>query len=362
MLQSRKFGKFFLLLALIMLIISGCGGNNDEEEAAAEAEADTAGAVEGVDPGPTPTTSLAPTLGAGLPATATLPPPAEEAGGDDAVSSGDGGTVAGGPTALPEPTQIPPADAGSGEAGPTPIGPQGTGPGISINPQIGMPLDATIVNGSGFVPGEEVTFHWATESGPTGPEYWSEIADSDGNVNVGLLVPAGVNWPGGEPTEDGDIIQLRAIAPSLDGGYYWANFTFVARFDAVTSLIQTYINTNYGYELDLPDQWTWQWEGEDGDDFDVRFYSGTGDGWGFARITLTTDVDKSIAVIMPLEAPGASYTTEALTGASYPGKKVTTDSGMVVWFIPANGRTYVLSFTKDDGTVYDLILNSFRLS
>src|SRR5205085_2774197 len=105
---------------------------------------------------------------------------------------------AGGPTALPAPTQIGVA------ATPTQVTTQGTpsgdstqqptsaapapnvpsGPGISISPQLGEPGDVVTVDGSGFKAGEKVSFSWghADNGAPMLPDNYSMDADSSGKV------------------------------------------------------------------------------------------------------------------------------------------------------------------------------------
>jgi len=157
MIEMMKSTSSRTLLLMIMLILSGCsllggGQGADATEEAAQVAA-----------GPTATATplaLAPTLAVGTP---TDIPTVEGGEGDTTGESG-----AGGPTPLPEPTQIgaptaTPEDGGgdSGtDSGDAPVVNTGnSGPGITISPQLGEPLDVIVVNGSGFEPNEKVTFH-----------------------------------------------------------------------------------------------------------------------------------------------------------------------------------------------------------
>lgn len=353
--------RLSLLTTLITagLAVSGCslfnlGGGAEEpvEEAAAGAEATAA--VQ-----PTAIT-LAPTLPQAGEATAAPAEPAEPTP-TAVVEEAEGDQAAGGegtPTELPPPTQITPPTPEEGAAeGEAPIQPV-TGDGISITPAVGEPLDIIVVNGSGFAPGETVTLHWAEPDGPTGGVYVEVDADENGSFNVGLIVPPVDQWPGGPPAEM-DFIQLRARSESLGDFYYFANFRYVKRFNPSTSLVQNYQNSEYGYSIDLPNAWTWSWVEDDTSD--VRFTAPSAVGSGFIRVLETSDVSGAIQTVMPQEAPGRSYTTADLGAGAYPGTQATADNGLVVWFIPGNGRVYALSFTDDNGQFFEVIAASFRL-
>jgi hypothetical protein len=352
MVNHKLVSRQFVLavgLGVVLLALSGCnllrlaGGEEPtvEETPAADAE----------DAQPEATAlTLAPTLPAGGEGEAASEAAPEESGGDLA------------PTPLPEPTQITPAASEGGEEGESEkpkIPSPGEIAGISINPQLGEPGDIITVDGSGFAPSEKVTLHWAASGGETGPVYVEVEADSNGNFNVGLIIPPGDQWPGGPP-KDLDILQLRARSESLGDFYYWANFRYLERFDPITSLVQTFTNTDYGYAIDLPNAWTWKWE--DDETFDVRFTSPSGIGKGFIRIANTTKASEAINAIMPLEAPGETYTTEEIGAGSYPGTQVKASNGLVVWFIPSSVRTYAISFMDDAGNFYEIIAASFRLT
>jgi hypothetical protein len=348
-LPVRRFWLAVMGLIIVALALSGCNLINlaRDESAGDGTPPEETESVAQVTP-----LTLAPTLAqatvGGTLAPPTLTPSPDGAGGDLA------------PTPLPPPTQIaaPTPEGGEEGAGGAESAQTGGGPGISINPQLGEPGEIIIVQGSGFGAEEEVTLHWATPDGKTGPAYVNVDTDANGTFQVGLIVPPGDQWPGGKPKEM-DYIQLRAKSESLGDFYYWANFRYVKRFNPVTSLVQTYTNKDYGYEIDLPNAWTWSWVEDDTSD--VRFVSPKSIGKGFIRIATTTNVTSAIKTIMPLEAAGQTYTTDDISAGSYPGTQVTASNGLVVWFIPANGRTYVISFMDDEGRFYELIAVSFRL-
>lgn len=260
------------------------------------------------------------------------------------------------PTPLPEPTRIGATTAtpGGDEAG----GSQASGaPGISIRPQLGEPGDIVMVDGSGFKPGVPVTLHWAAPDGETGPVYYEIETDERGNFQVGLIVLPADRWPGGPPAER-DVLQLRALAEELAGHYYYADFTHIPRVGQ-TTLVLTYTNAKYGYEVTVPNGWEWDWQGDD--PVNVRFESGSGSGSGFVRVLSGTDVTAIIQRVMGEEFPGEGYTTGNMTTGSYPGTQVTANNGRVVQFIPSGGRTYALSFTNDNGQFSLAIAGSFKL-
>jgi hypothetical protein len=139
------------------------------------------------------------------------------------------------PTPLPPPTQIlPPTAAPTNATQQLTPGAAPTGPGITLNPALGEPKDTVIVNGTGWPAGAEIILHWGPPTGPTGPDYTTVKADANGSFNVGLIVPPVEDWPGGAPKER-DLFQLRATSPETDPFYYWANFTYIKRFQPVTA-------------------------------------------------------------------------------------------------------------------------------
>ncbi len=263
----------------------------------------------------------------------------------------------GGPTPLPPPTQIgtqPAPDTGG--VAPT-TGVSASGPGISINPALGEPGEVVIVDGSGFEANEEVTLHWGAPDGETGPAYWTVETDANGNFQVGLIVLPADRWPGGNPQER-DILQLRATSQSLGDFYYWANFTYIQRFNPATSLTQTFENPDWDYEIDLPDGWTWSWV-EDLTD-NVRFASPYGAGNGFIRVVQTTNVNSAISTVLSAEGLTAASSSQATLG-NFPGTEVVTTSGRTVWFIPARSRVYALSFVDDAGQFYTIVASTFQV-
>lgn len=341
--------RFLLLIASAALILSGCNLFNALAGQPIAAEASPTPETGNPPPG-TPFT-LAPTLEQG-PVLGTPTPTSE------------GGSA---PTPLPEPTQILPATpaseggeapAGGGETTPVVPTPAASGPGISLSPAVGEPGDVVIVTGSGFEPNTTVTLHWGAPDGPPGPVYWEVETDENGEFSVGLIVPPAEQWPRNPPQER-DLFQLRAYSESLGDFYYWANFTYLERFNPVTSLVLTYTSEDYGYSIDVPNGWTWDWE-EDATD-NVRFAAPSGTAKGFIRVIETSDVNAAIQSVMAAEAPGQSYTTTQATLGAYPGTEVTAGNGLVVWFIPQGGRVYAISFTDDNGQFYTLIASSFRL-
>lgn len=183
------------MLALTVILLAGCASQPPEEDVVIATETQVAT--------PTPPT-LAPTL---PPITPTL-------------------NLA--PTALPAPTQIEPPTAVPADATGTP----GTAileAGIRIEPALGEPGDIIIVEGRGFQPGAQIDLHWNPVGGPTGPVYLTVEADANGFFSVGIYVPAAEKWPGGAP-KDRDIFQLRATSPTLGDRYFFANFTYLTRF------------------------------------------------------------------------------------------------------------------------------------
>lgn len=352
MIEMRKsIGSQALFLTMV-LILSGCsllGGGQGAEatEQAAEVEA-----------GPTATATplaLAPTLMAGSPTS------------EPTAMAAEGETAAGGPTPLPDPTQIgaatatPEAESGGtegseGEDSPA-VNTGSSGPGITIVPQLGEPLDVVVVNGTGFEPNEKITFHWGAPNGSTGPEYYAMTTDENGNFEIGLKVPPADRWPNSPPKER-DLLQLRVFSESLGENYYWANFTYIPRINAITSLVQTYENDDYDYTISIPNQWTWSWVEDDTSD--VRFDS-PGAGSGFVRVETGTNTSALIPAIMSQEFSGQSYTTRSISAGKYQGTETVLDSGRVVQFIPSGGQTYILSFVNDNGAPDTNIHGSFTL-
>jgi hypothetical protein len=74
-----------------------------------------------------------------------------------------------------------------------------------------------------------------------------------------------------------------------------------------------------------------------------------------------SDVAAAIQSVMAAEAAGQAFTTEDLVLNGYSGTKATTDNGLIVWFIPANGRIYALSFIDSAGNYFAGATNSFKL-
>jgi hypothetical protein len=326
----------------------------------------------------TPTTGPAPTSAVTL--APTLPPDAGDALPAD--SGGDGGTTTGdaegGPTPLPAPTLIG-SDSGEGEADggeadsggdsgdttgdaaeptadiPDPARDRG-GPGISLNPALGEPGEVTVVSGSGFEAGETVTLHWGKPGKDTGPEYWSVEASEQGNFEVGLIVPPADQWYNG--AGEGDYLELRAVADSLDFNYYWASFRWIERFDPVETLALEFENPDWDYSITVPYGWTWTWAGEDS--HNVRFSSGTGRGTGWIRIATTTNVDAAISAIMDAEGLTEASREDKVLG-NFPGTQVNLADGDYVWFIPARERVYVLFIKDDNGNMFETSMKTFKV-
>ena len=316
-----------------------------------------------------PTVQLAPTLSFN---TLVAPTLASTTDGTVIAQTTTGG--AGGPTALPPPTQIgvalspaqvttqgTPDSNATQQPTSTPPGPSvPSGPGISISPQLGEPGDVVMVDGSGFKAGEKVSFSWAPadkKSAPMLPDNYSMDADSSGKVVVGLKVPTADKWPGGG-AEENELIQLRATAESLGFNYYYANFKYVKRFNVGTSLAQVFKNPNKGYQISVPDGWTWSWDGDHTEN--VRFAGPGGKGKGFVRALDTTDVNAAIASVMSAEGLTASSNSQKTLG-NYTGTEVATTGGGIVWFIPIRNRVYALSFTDASGAFFAAIAASIQI-
>jgi hypothetical protein len=305
--------------------------------------------------------ALAPTLPSG---TATPAPteeasltPTEEPTAEEPTASATGG----GPTPLPEPTQIGATEAAEeeGEEQPTVQGPnvsRSAQPGIQIQPQLGEPEDIIMVYGDGFEPEETVRLHWAAPGGDPGPVYYALDADEQGSFEVGLIVLPADRWPGGPPSE-GDEIELQAHTDSLGENYYWARFKVLPRITSA-SLVLDYVNEDYGYGITVPNGWTWTWSGEDTSD--VRFKSPQGAGAGFILVE-EGEVNAVLPAVMAAEFPGQTYTTGDISAGAYPGTQATLDGGRIVQFIPSGGRVYVLSFVNDSGQPALDIFGQFEL-
>jgi len=266
------------------------------------------------------------------------------------------------PTPLPEPTQLgataDPAATGT-QAAPGVNIDIGRGPGITLSEDLGEPGLTIKVTGTGFEPDRNVTLHWATETGPLTAAFATIKADTEGSFVTTVTVPPANQWPGG-PANENDFIQLRAKSDFWsDSDYFWANFRYVIRFNPVTSLVLPYTNTDFGYQITLPDGWRWSWEEDDTSN--VRF-TGVGQGRGFVRVVNTASVNDAIATIMAAEAPGQGYTTGTASYGSYPATQVTAANGLNVVFIAASGRVYALSFVDDAGQFGGAIISSFKLS
>ncbi len=259
------------------------------------------------------------------------------------------------PTPLPAPTRIGAQPTTAAEATPATPDPEDTG--ITLEPNLGEPGDVTIVRGTAFVPGSAVDLRWAEPDGPAGDIYHQVVVEDDGSFEVGLVMPAAEDWPGGVP-EDHDAIQLRASSEALPGYEYYANFTYVPRVGQ-TTLALAYVNDDFGYRVELPSGWTYSWAGDDTSD--VRFESNAGTGSGFIRVVPGTDLDAVIETVVGQEFVGESYVSGDMSTGAYPGRQITVSSGEVVQFIPSGGRTYVLSFTNDYGQFAVSIAGSFCL-
>jgi hypothetical protein len=258
-------------------------------------------------------------------------------------------------TPLPLPTEIVPMTSTLDPA----LGTQGAAPstaGISISPALGEPGDTVVVNGSGFPPQVKVTFHWVAVNAPAGPAYYEMETDGNGSFNVGLIVPPADKWPGGAPKEM-DILQLQTRSTALGDYFYYANFTYVKRFSPEISLVLTYASPTYGYSVSALNGWSW----DDQDAANVRFTAPSGLGKGFVRTLVMSDVGAAIQSVMAAEAAGQGFTTEDSVLNGYTGTKATADNGLIVWFIPANGRIYALSFTDSAGNYFPAAANSFKL-
>ncbi len=337
----------------VALLLAGCslfGGGSGQLAAEEDGLATTT-------PPPTWTpVTLAPTLSSG-----TLPPtvPSTPMGGE--ITPTPGGGL--GPTPLPPPTEIPLATAtpeGGAQEGQTPLPPPSSGPGITMSPQMGEPGDTVVVNGTGFAPSDKITLYWAdTPQGGLGSPYYELTADPNGSFEIGLIVLPANRWPGGAPKE-GDDIWLVAQSEALGNAYrYYVQYLYVKRINPVTSLVLLYANTDFGYEIRVPNLWTWSWVEDDTSD--VRFQSPGGVGKGFVLVINGTDVGAAISTVMSREFPGQTYSTAGGAAGTVPATRVTTSNGNVALFAPANGRVYVISFVDDTGKASDNIMSSFKL-
>ncbi|MCC6904444.1 MAG: hypothetical protein IT326_01280 [Anaerolineae bacterium] len=331
---------------ILVLILAGCslfgGAAETPEPPTATPPAATATALQ-LAPTLPPATTQSP-LG---PPTLTASPTLE--GGITATPEATGTSAA--PTALPAPTEI--SAAATGPAAPAlPV----SGPGISMNPDLGMPGEVVVVDGTGFEPNTGVTLHWGPTDGPTGPTAQAITTDAEGKFQIALRVPPAEQWPGGG-AEEMEFIQLRA---RYQGEFfYFANYRYVVRFNPQSPVLP-FNNSNEGYTVTVFNGWKWEWEGEATED--VRFASGSGGGKGFILALDGTNVSALIPAVMAVEAPGQAYTTSAASIGKYPGSQATTTGGLIVLFIPSNGRTFVLSFTNDAGQNAIEILGTFTLS
>jgi hypothetical protein len=336
--------KSFLILLIIVAVaaLTGCnlpGGSNATE-----------GVVETFAPPPSLTPAsitLAPTL----PLTTAVPTvtPVTTTSTVDAALA---------PTALPAPTQIAPVTAAAGVTGTpgTQVAAAPSGPVLALNPPLGEPLDAIIVNGSGFPANAHITLHWGPVGGPHGPVYWEVDADANGSFTQDLLIPPAAKWPGGSPKER-DLLQLQARSQAMKDNYVFANFTYVKRFVPETSLVLAYANQTYGYKLDLPNNWKW----DDADTANVRFTAPSGGAKGFVRTLTGSDVNAAIQTVMAAEAAGQTYSSGAGSVGVNTSTQVTAANGLVVHFISSGGRIYAVSFTDGAGKFFNLIASSFRL-
>jgi hypothetical protein len=338
--------QLLISAVVILLAVSGCNLLGGDDQSAVEATLPEPGM------GVIPTAlNLAPTLAPGAAITAT-PAPTVEA---ETEETGGEGLA---PTPLPEPTQIVPDVAPTEAPAAAPASGGGDNdPGIFIAPQLGADGQVIVVSGVNWPPNAKVSLHWAEPGGETGPVYWEVTADENGRFEVGLIIPPIDRWPGGEPQER-DLLELRALTPSLEYQYYWATYTYIPT--SVSSLVLPFTNPDYPYSISVPNLWTWYWNEDD--TTDVRFSSPYETGYGFARVVSGGSAESVVAKIMAQEAPGESYTTGELSTSGYPGVEATTDSGMVVQFIEGDDHIYVISFTGDDGKAAYNVLDTFTLN
>lgn len=299
---------------------------------------------------PSPTALvLAPTLGEASLATLTASP----------TSSGQGG-----PTPLPAPTQIGAAVTPTSQGTADPAATPGAAPtiprdtsqvGISITPEMGEPGDIIMVYGDGLAPNTNVSLHWSAPGGPLGPVYWEVTTDTNGSFTVDLIVPPAERWPNA-PLEELEVLQLHAVYGYFD---YFAGFTYVERFDPVTSLVQTMTSDDFNYSISLPNSWRWDWD-EDEPEY-VWFTAPSGGRNGFVRVVETTDVNAAISSVLSAEGLTAASRRTATLGTFPNSTEVTSTSGRVVWFISGRNRVYALSFIDDSGQPYTIIMESFRI-
>jgi hypothetical protein len=326
-----------LLSSVLLLLLAGCRGNVAGQSAESTFE---------------PTLSLATATPFALAATLSPDTPVPSSATPESTRAV--------PTALPEPTLIVDASptAGAGTSVPGPVTGSGE-PSIVISPQLGAPRDIVVVTGSGWPANATVSLHWGAPDGPTGPLYWEVETDERGFFEIGLIVLPADRWPGGPP-EDRDVLQLRALSPALGDYYYFANFTYIPPLDPVYSLVQTFTNEEYDYQISVPNLWTWSWIEDDVTD--VRFQSPTEIGYGFVLVYTGTDPAAIIPTVMAREAAGLEYTTGPTSVGAYPGTEAVTSTGMVLQFIPANGYIFVLSFVNDNNEPAYNILSSLALT
>ncbi len=340
--------QFLISVVVILLAVSGCNLLGGSDEPAVEATLPEPGI------GVIPTAyNLAPTLAPGAAITATPAPTVEpatgEAGGEDLA-----------PTPLPEPTQIVPDVAPTEGPAAAPASGGGDGdPGIFIAPQLGAAEEIIVVSGVNWPPNVKVSLHWAEPGGETGPVYWEVTTDENGRFEVGLIVPPTDRWPGGEPQER-DLLELRALTPSIEYQYYWATYTYIPPIDPIGSLILPFTNPDYPYSISVPNLWTWYWNEDD--TTDVRFSSPGGVGYGVVLVVPGSNAANVVPGIMAQEVPGESYTTGDLSTSGYTGVEATTADGTVVQFIQSGGNIYVVSFTDDNGNPAYNILDTFTLN
>ncbi len=349
--KSRTVSVF--IISILAATLSGCAllGVGGEQSADAGTGVDATAT-----PPPTWTPiTLAPTLSIGTLAPPTLTPSPTGTGGAAPTPST---TPDRGPTPLPEPTEIAPATATP--EGPSTAQPAGSsGPNMVLSPQLGEPADTVLVTVSNYPPSSAVAFYWEPECRwPKGEPYYEDEVDEQGNLEIGLIVLPAARWPNAPP-EEGDSIWLVAKSDVGGGLFRCAEFVYLARYNAGTTLVLTYTNTDYGYSIKVPNAWEWSWVGDDTSD--VRFKSPSGAGKGFVRVINGTDVNAILPKVMAAEFAGRSYTTGDVSIGSYPGTQATTDNGIIVLFIPHNGRTYVLSFVGDSGQPAGNVMASFQL-
>ena len=176
--------------------------------------------------------------------------------------------------------------------------------------------------------------------------------DSFGAFEVTLTVP--ISWPGGIPA-DHDSIELHAIG--IEDREAWAAYAYMPPPIEYVAPGGTYTNETYGYAVDLPSGWTAQ----EADPVNVIFGPPGGVFNSFIRVSFNSDPNAVIDALMAEFAPGLLLGIEEGQLGVESGTRVTvTDDRQIYWFVPHNGRTYVLHFDAPEGSSSDLIYSTFR--